>query len=197
MTVPVGDDPVRAARRLGRSARRRLSGASRAEAEARLGAHLLALPELRGPGTLALTVPTDGEVDLGGTVGALRDRGWELHLPVVRDDRSLAFRPWRDGDVLVANRYGIGEPAADGRRDRSADELDVVVVPCTSVDRRGTRLGFGAGYYDRTLAAATGTGRPRTVCVAFDVQVVADLPVREWDVPVQVLVTESGADRLG
>jgi 5-formyltetrahydrofolate cyclo-ligase len=107
----------------------------------------------------------------------------------------MAFRPWRPGDELVTNRFGIGEPPADRRDDRPATDLDVVVVPCVALDRNGNRLGFGAGFYDRALAAAD--AQPLTVAVAFGRQVVAELPRREWDVPVGVVLTEDEVIRPG
>ncbi len=109
----------------------------------------------------------------------------------------MSFRAWDPGEPTVPNRFGIEEPPADGRGDLAASALDVVVLPCTAVDRCGRRLGFGAGYYDRALADA-GDGRgPLVVCVAFDVQVVGELPVRPWDVPADVVVTETGVRRPG
>ena len=69
----------------------------------------------------------------------------------------------------------------------------MVVVPCVAVDRSGNRLGFGAGYYDRALAAPG--GRPVTVAAVFDVQLVEAVPARDWDVPMQVVVTQSSVIR--
>jgi 5-formyltetrahydrofolate cyclo-ligase len=138
-------------------------------------------------------LPTDGEVDLLKAVPVLVDRGWDLHLPVIGDDRSMTFRRWRPDDALVANRFGIGEPAS-GAAQRSAGDLDVVVVPCVAVDRRGARWGFGAGYYDRALAAPA---HPTTVAVAFAVQVVDALAQQEWDVAMDVVVTDEGIIRPG
>lgn len=136
---------------------------------------------------MALSLPTDGEVDVTPTGNQLVERGWELHLPVVGDERSMHFVPWRPGDPLVANRYGIDEPA-DGPR-RSAHDLDVVVVPCVGVDPDGNRLGFGAGFYDRALA-----GQPMclTVAAVFEDQVIDRLTPQLHDVAVQVIVTERG-----
>lgn len=101
----------------------------------------------------------------------------------------MTFREWRADDVLVPGAFGIEEPPDDGRGAVSADALSVVVAPCVAVDRAGTRVGFGAGYYDRALAEPD--RRPEVVVAAFDVQVLADeLPRRPWDVPADVVVTE-------
>lgn len=138
---------------------------------------------------MGLYLPTDGEVDPTGAVGELRSRGWMLHVPVVGPGTAMLFRPWHHGDELTANRFGIPEPVADGRNDVPATDLDVVLVPCVAVDPAGHRLGFGAGFYDRALAGRD--ERPVTVGVAFDVQVNIAVPNDRWDIPLQVVVTES------
>jgi 5-formyltetrahydrofolate cyclo-ligase len=181
-------------RRRIRAARRRLPPEVRDLAEARLVERLLALDELRGPATVAWYLPTDGEVDLRGAVDVLGERGATLWLPVVGEERSMRFSRWTSDTELVANRYGIPEPAGldggDHTDVRRADELDVVVLPCVAVDGRGTRVGFGAGYYDRALGAAPPQQRPRCVGVAFELQVVDLLERASWDVPLDIVVTE-------
>jgi 5-formyltetrahydrofolate cyclo-ligase len=136
---------------------------------------------------VAAYLPADGEVDLGPLLQQLYDRGAETLLPVIGTARSLRFATWTPDDVLAANRFGIPEPVAEGTV--VAGDLDVVVLPCVAVDRRGGRLGFGAGYYDRALAVS----RPRLVVgVAFEVQVADDVGVLPHDQPLDVVVTERG-----
>jgi 5-formyltetrahydrofolate cyclo-ligase len=183
-------------RRRCRDARRRLGPSERTRAEAALVERLLALDELRGAPSVAWYLPTDGEVDLRTAVDALRSRGATLWLPVVGEGRSMQFARWTPGTELTANRYGIAEPAAPGGArpaadTRLAEELDVVVVPCVAVDERGTRVGFGAGYYDRALGNLSPDRRPRSIGVAFEVQVVEGLEPAPWDVPLDVVVTEA------
>ncbi|MFN7150538.1 MAG: 5-formyltetrahydrofolate cyclo-ligase [Microthrixaceae bacterium] len=189
-------------RRRCREARRRLGPAERTGAEAQLVDRLLALDELSGAATVAWYLPTDGEVDLRGAVDVLRARGATLWLPVIGEARSMQFARWAPDTELVVNRYGIPEPAsADGSRPaadtRRAEELDVVVVPCVAVDERGTRVGFGAGYYDRALGAVPIDRRPHSIGVAFEAQVVGTLEPAPWDVPLDVVVTEARTMRVG
>lgn len=172
-----------------RTARRSLGGRERALAQEQIAGGLLGLDELRGPGRIALFLPTDGEVDLGGIHDQLLARRWELFLPVIGADTSMRFRPFRPGDPMVPNRHGIDEPQGDARSDRRADDLGVVVVPCVAVDRSRRRAGFGAGYYDRALADHM--ARTVTIGVAFECQLVDELPHRPWDVPMDVVVTEA------
>jgi 5-formyltetrahydrofolate cyclo-ligase len=184
-----------------RAARRDLDPTARRSAEASLTQLLLELDELDEPEApadgdrptrVALYLPTDGEVDLSGAADEVAGRGWQVLLPVIGPARSMSFAPWSPGSPLVANRYGIPEPAHDVGDLVAAQELDVVVLPCVAVDRSGHRLGFGAGYYDRALADAAATQR---IGVAFEVQVVDRIDPAPWDVPLDVVVTEAGVIR--
>ncbi len=186
-------DQFAAARARGRRARSSLSADERnAGVDAAIAA-LLSLDELRSPsgsGRIALSRAIHDELDVAGAAPALRAAGWSVWLPaVVEDPAGLAFRQWRSGDELTRGAFGIDEPPIDGRRAVGAADLAVVVAPCVAVDERGTRVGFGAGYYDRALAGPP--PRPLLVVAAFDVQVLNDpLPTRSWDVPAAIVVTD-------
>ena len=123
---------------------------------------------------------------------SLRGRRWDGYLPVVGPGRSMTFARWSPGDAMVANRFGIAEPVQRSEQ-RGVGELDVIIVPCVGIGFDGTRLGYGQGFYDRALAERT----PATtvIGVAFDVQVVDGLGAQPWDVPMDVVVTESGVRR--
>lgn len=182
-----------------RSRRRSLPYHERDAAEAALVGHLLGLMADRSqvePGgrtrAVALYLPTDGEPDLAPAVPRLRGDGWRPHLPVVGTGRSMAFASWAEDASMTPNRFGVGEPDVPRGALVGADRMDVVVVPCVGLDGAGHRLGFGAGFYDRALAGLPAR-QPLVVGVAFDVQVVDEVPVRPWDVPVDVVLTESGA----
>jgi 5-formyltetrahydrofolate cyclo-ligase len=187
-------------RRCGRTARRGLGTSERTTAETTINSALVELvlatvgPHARVGGSW----PTDGEVDVRPALEELGRRGVRTYLPVVGSDRSMRFAPWSvDGDVQV-NRYGIPEPLAADPADTAdtagADALDVIVVPCVAVDREGGRLGFGAGYYDRALAA----GRPALVVgVAFEGQVVGDVGTLPHDERLDAVITEAGTTRVG
>ncbi len=180
-------------RRRARAARRAIDGEDRTRREGAIVSALVGLDELTGPVAVGWSLPTDGEVDLSGATEPLIERGVSLWLPVVGPDVSMRFARFTPGDRLVRNRYGIAEPADDAVR-CDADALDVVVVPCVAVDLAGNRLGFGAGYYDRALAAR---GSATTVGAAFEAQVVAELDPDPWDVALDVVVTEERVDPTG
>jgi 5-formyltetrahydrofolate cyclo-ligase len=122
-------------------------------------------------------------------------------LPVLGDvvPGPLAFAPWRQGDPLVTNRYGIPEPDVAPASRLAARDLHVVLAPLVAFDDRGHRLGMGAGYYDRSFRArAPGAPLrpPLFVGVAYEFQRVAALEPQPWDVPLDAVLTERGLQRF-
>lgn len=141
------------------------------------------------PGCIALSLPTDGEIDLASIAPTLRSAGWTLTLPVVHSAGEMTFRKWDVDSQLTTNKFGIAEPV-DG-----PDLLpDVVVVPCVALDRSGNRLGFGKGYYDTALKRA---GFPFAIGAVFDEQLTDRVPAEQWDVALDAVVAPSGVWRPG
>jgi 5-formyltetrahydrofolate cyclo-ligase len=126
------------------------------------------------------------EVDTRPFVDDLVRGGLAVALPVVQDDHAatMTHRVFSGPDQLVPNRFGGHQPA-HGRRVLPS-EMDLVVVPAMAADRRGFRLGFGFGFYDRFLAEV----RCPTVCVVYSECLVEHIPEEGHDVPVQFVVTE-------
>lgn len=172
-----------------RARRRALSPAQQAAAARALAHRLATLPLLRHARDIALYWPVDGEID--PRLLARRCRGHRFYLPVLQafPAGTLRFAPWRAGDRLARNRFGIPEPR--GSATRPARALDALLLPLTGFDARGNRLGMGGGFYDRTLAFHRhGQRRPLLVGVAHACQQVPALPVQAWDVPLAVVVTD-------
>lgn len=195
------------ARSIGLGARSQLHRQDRAGASERIARRLSGLTEFDGPGHVAGYWPVPGEVDLRGFWHQLHDAGVTVCLPRIdpTGSRSMEFRRWHPDCTMTDNRYGIPEP--DGEP-VSLECLDVVVLPCVALDDLGSRVGMGQGFYDRTLAGLAGLApgrgpghRPTTLIgVAFEVQRLRapDVIVREdWDVPLDVVVTESAVLRPG
>ena len=114
-------------------------------------------------------------------------------LPCLEDDGTLRFAPWRPGDELVSNRFGIPEPALAPSSRLDAAELSVVLLPLVAFSAAGVRLGMGGGFYDRTLAFRRSLpAPPRLVGVGYDLQRVETLSAEDWDVPLDAVLTESG-----
>ena len=173
-----------------RQRRRTLSPAERIGGAEQLATRLLALPFAPTSGYVAGYWAMDGEICL---------HAWQIKLPpdciyclpVLAGDR-LKFAPWRAGDKLVTNRYGIPEPDLEPGSLLEADALTFVVLPLVGFDAAGARLGMGGGWYDRTLAfRRDGTSPPWLVGAAFTSQQVDALEPAEWDVPLDAVCTES------
>jgi 5-formyltetrahydrofolate cyclo-ligase len=191
---PMKPTPTRVELRATLRARRQsLLPADRIAAAQALPAMLEQIPEFLTDRRIAGYWAVAGELPLLALMPGLRQRGQDWHLPVLGPDRVLRFAPWQPGEEIETNRYGIPEPRDGLRRALNADEVDVVLVPLLGFDRRGHRLGFGGGWYDRSFAflhGRTGVGRPLLVGVGYAMQEVERLPVEPWDVRLDYVATE-------
>ena len=187
---------VRAARRRLRELRLGLAPAARSAAERAICATLERLGMFRRGAHVALYLPMPGEVDLRPCLEEARRRGAHIYVPRIasRRNRRMLFAPWRTGAGLRANAFGILEPGHAGGA-RPVVGLDVVVLPLVGFDAQGNRLGMGAGYYDRALRrrldARRAWHRPRLIGVAFACQELPVIPASPWDVPLDLVITES------
>ena len=149
-----------------------------------LAAHVLErCPPAPGQ-TVAGFWPMPGEIDIRPLLLELHRRGNPVALPVTPPrGQPLAFHRWRPGDSMAAGRFGtmrpIGDPMTPG----------MLLVPLLAFDASGRRLGYGAGYYDRTLALLPGR---RTIGCAFAAQQVAEVPAGPHDVALDAVATERG-----
>ena len=73
-------------------------------------------------------------------------------LPLIQHDKTLNFAPWRSGDDLVSNQYGIPEPDISPTSALDAVDISIVLIPLLAYTRKGSRLGMGGGFYDRSFA---------------------------------------------
>ena len=150
----------------------------------RLAGHVLARCAPPAAAVVAGFWPLAGEIDVRPLMLALVGRGHAVALPVTpAPGARLVFHRWRPGVRLIPGRFGTLHP------ERDPIEPDVLLVPLLAFDRRGRRLGYGAGFYDRTLAALAGR---RTIGCAFAVQEVAEVPVEAHDRRMDVIATEVG-----
>jgi len=123
----------------------------------------------------------------------LDDEGFVLALPVLQGKGlPLAFRRWRPGDETVERMWGIREPLP------SAPEVvpDIVLAALLAFDRRGYRLGYGGGFYDRTLAAVRTLKPIVAIGLAYDEQEVDAVPYLDYDQRLDWILTPSGPRRL-
>ena len=173
-----------------RSWRRAVPPAERIAAAQALAAQLFTLPFAPSQGFVAGYWASDGEIALPA---------WQLGLPpdcryclpVLGADRQLRFAPWRAGEALVANRFGIPEPAVDPSLLLAPRDMAMIVLPLVGFDGRGQRLGMGGGWYDRSLQLRLhGHAPPFLVGAAFDGQRIQQpLTAAAWDVPLDAVCT--------
>ncbi len=150
--------------------------------------------------TVALYHPMEEELDTKPLAAALIERGFLIALPVTPKKRgALTFRAFRDGDPLNADRYGVMTPLDAAPEIRPM----LIVTPLLAFTRDGKRLGYGGGYYDRTLEALRAEGDVLAVGYAFGAQEVETMPFGKTDQRLDMIVTEreainarQGKDRL-
>ena len=132
-------------------------------------------------------VPIKSEINPLALMRKLAEAGATLALPVVTGrGKPLIMRAWRFGERLNAGGWGIREPASDAAELRP----DVLLVPLLAFDRRGYRIGYGAGYYDMTITALRAEKPIVAAGIAFAAQEVAEVPVTPRDARLDLVLTE-------
>jgi 5-formyltetrahydrofolate cyclo-ligase len=168
------------------AARDALSDEARAAAAQAIAAR--GLPIEITPGTIVAGYsPIRSEIDPAPLMQALAAKGARLALPsITARGQSLRFRVWHPGDRLLPGPLGILEPSP------AAAELtpDVVLVPLAAFDRKGHRIGYGAGHYDRTLAHLHKSKAFAAIGLAFAAQKVKTVPALQHDVALDYVLTE-------
>ena len=175
-------------RRIALSARRALSIPERKRANAAICESLLTLPQVRDAETILTYRAMTDEVSLETLNAALAAQGKRLAYPVsLPHGRMEAWAPgsWRQG------AYGIWEPERETSRLVPPERVDLVLVPCVAFDARRSRLGHGAGYYDRYLSQC----RAFTVCVAYEAQKLDAVVCDAYDRRPDLVVTEAAVYR--
>jgi 5-formyltetrahydrofolate cyclo-ligase len=169
--------------------RERLDPATLERFRRRIDAHLeRAFPGLAAA-TLAFCWPMRGEYDARPLAQTLRERGATTALPVVVAPRQpLAFREWYPGVPLASGPLGIPYPAS------SASVVPTVaLIPLAGWDDAGHRLGYGGGFFDRTLAGLPKP--PITIGVGYELARMPTIRPQGWDIPMAWIVTERGVYR--
>lgn len=139
--------------------------------------------------TLGVYWPFRAEFDPRPLVGRLSAEGFAAALPVVADKKGpLEYRLWRPGDPLVDGVWGIPIPER-----REVVVPQAVLAPLVGFDRQCYRLGYGGGYFDRTLAAIS--PRPLAIGVGFELSRIETIHPQHFDIPMDLVVTEAGICR--
>ena len=169
-----------------------LGAGQRHEASRAIVARVLALPELAGLEPVGGYWPIRGEVDPRPILDALVLEGRIVALSQIIHPH-LSWRQWQPGDVLVHGGFHVQEPGPD------APEVfpHALLVPLAAFDRRGGRLGYGKGHFDRTIADLSEMHPVLTIGLAFAAQEIEAVPVEPHDRQLDVIVTEAEVIRPG
>jgi 5,10-methenyltetrahydrofolate synthetase len=178
-----------AQRALRLAARQAVPAAERAAWTSTLSAHLrAALPAVRGL-VLGCYVPFRGEPDLRALLDEWRAAGADTALPVVKGrGQAMEFRSWWPGCPIVKGAFSL--PMPDGT---PLVTPQVLLMPPVGFDAQGYRLGYGGGYFDRTLAALSPA--PITIGVAFELSRMASIRPQPYDIAMDFIITESGVQQ--
>jgi 5,10-methenyltetrahydrofolate synthetase len=174
----------KALRKALRTARGALDPAIKVQWDAHIGAQVVAWWRMRQVPVFGVYWPLAGEPDLRAAYAELHHAGVRLALPVVMErDAPLTFTEWTPGEPMLADEAGVQVPA----QLRFIERPPALLIPCLGFNAEGYRLGYGGGYYDRTLELSP---RPHTLGIAYSNQeaVFSHAP---HDVPLDVIVTET------
>jgi 5-formyltetrahydrofolate cyclo-ligase len=161
-----------------------------AAAMAVAGMGLTFLGPLEKGSVISAFAPMANELWVWPLLRRLAREGHALALPIVQGKGgALVFRAWKPGDAMAKGVWGIAEPTAD----KASLQPDVVIAPLLAFDACGWRLGYGGGFYDRTLRELRLRKAPIAVGVAYDQQAVDAVPHLDYDERLEWVLTPSGA----
>ncbi len=172
-----------------RERRKGLTPNLRKEKSEAIRSRLEALDEFKSAEKILVFLSKDDEVDTHGLVQDALDQARKVFAPRV-DGEELLIYPIKSWDDLEQGDFGILEPALHPDSTHPA-EMDLILVPGLAFDKKGHRLGYGKGFYDRLLKATKGL----KVGLAFDEDLIEELPAEEHDVPLDLIVTDSSLIR--
>ncbi|MCB1273965.1 MAG: 5-formyltetrahydrofolate cyclo-ligase [Leucobacter sp.] len=169
-----------------RAARRGMTPESAAAASAGLTARLVDLVSGRAARSVAAYFPVRNEPDTRDFLAWARDRGVEVLLPVSRADGLMDWVA-DTGQAYAEGAFGIPEPTGERRSPLAVAGVDLMLIPACAVDRRGMRLGWGRGYYDRCLSALPSP--PPVFALIHEAEFLDEVPSEPHDTPVAGIVT--------
>lgn len=173
--------------------RRKQAHAAAAGAAEDLRDHLLASRLLTGAGVISAYRPIRTEIDPTPLMDALHAAGHRLAVPVILGEaQPLEFHEWWPGAPMQDGAFGAEVPV-----DGVALVPDVVLVPLLAFDRKGWRLGYGGGFYDRTLEGLRAAGSVRAIGLAYAAQEIDAVPIEPTDQLLDAIVTERGVLQPG
>lgn len=179
--------------------RRQLAIKERSLLNKKILSNFIQTPIFQQSKNIAFYIPMRGEVDILPVIEFALKKGKNCYLPILQEQETennkksgyLLFGLCNQHTPLQKNKYGISEPVSSTPQ-IAASELDLAIIPIVGFDLANNRLGFGAGYYDRTFAFKNNVKtpiKPYLIGVAYELQKVEILPVADWDVKMDLIIT--------
>jgi 5-formyltetrahydrofolate cyclo-ligase len=184
------DSAKRALRAELRERRRIRTSTQRAQDTATLTAHLIELTTALGARSVSAYLSLPEEPDTRGFLRWASEHDIEVLLPLSREDGLLDWAPY-DGADEDADVLGMPTPTSELRGPIAINDVDLILVPAAAVDRTGMRMGWGRGYFDKTLGSMENC--PPVYAVIFDDELLDSVPQERHDQPVTGVVTPAGA----
>jgi 5-formyltetrahydrofolate cyclo-ligase len=172
-----------------RERRRNMSEHERVADTAAITEHLKHLVAARGVKKLSCYLATTTEPETRPFLSWAYDNGIDVLLPVTRDDGLLDWAIANDSPDENIGLFGLPEPTGELLGPIAINDVDLILVPASAVDKKGVRMGWGRGYFDKTLGSMG--KRPPVYAIVFDTEFVDSLPREVHDQPVTGVVTPS------
>jgi 5-formyltetrahydrofolate cyclo-ligase len=172
-----------------RERRRTQTTTAREQATARITEHLIDLVTRHGAGSIACYLSAPDEPSTRPFLGWAESHGIRVLFPISRQDGLLDWAVG-DGHTETQGLFGMPEPVGALLGPIAINDVDLIIVPAASVDRTGMRMGWGRGYFDKTLGSMEKC--PPVYAVVFDSELVDHVPSEVHDQPVDGVVTPSG-----
>jgi 5-formyltetrahydrofolate cyclo-ligase len=170
-----------------RERRQLLSDAQRADAAAALGTRLDDLVDSVGARSISCFLSTTSEPGTRDFVARAVRRGIRVLLPITRTDGLLDWAVAVEDDDLAEGLFGLPEPTGEVLGPIAVNDVDLMIIPAAAVDRSGMRMGWGRGYFDKTIGSMERC--PPVYAVIYDSEILDSLPREVHDQPVTGVVT--------
>jgi 5-formyltetrahydrofolate cyclo-ligase len=156
---------------------------------------LFDIPEFKSSTTILFYASFRNEVDTKRMIEKSIALGKRILVPIcLPETRDLILSELKSLKELVPGHYGVKEPESQFVRPVSKEEVEVVIVPGVAFDKKGYRLGYGAGYYDRLIERLS-LGCT-TIGLAFEMQILNIVPAQQHDMKVDIIITEERVMRV-
>ena len=180
-------------RQLNRKRRAQLSKDELEAAALQLFDRISVLPEFINASKIATYSAVNGEISLNPLIDLALEMGKQIYLPNL-DLKSLRFSPYFHDQKMRINRFKLPEPDVTDDEMLAPEAMDLVLAPLVVFDPQRNRIGMGGGYYDRSFEFRKQSGRdvPTLIGVAHELQKVEQLIAEDWDVRLDMVVTDGG-----